>query len=141
MSAASIAATAKANHGGEAGFVGLRSGLRTVSVIPALARRFWPEKTAPKLASRAQVSVRQAQSQIAGSLPSYETMVRLLHDEEVGFPLLEAIMESRGRPPLWWRRLKRTHELGELRRQIEREREEIAVLERKYADLDPPPRG
>jgi len=86
---------------------GYRHDLRSMWPIVQKSRALWPEKTAPQLALRANVSVRAAERWLAGGTEmTAGAFIALLRSDE-GFAFLDAVMSAMPRQARakWWQRL------------------------------------
>lgn len=131
MSAASIAATKKANPTREVFFRRFGRNLPLAREIARVSRTLWPVKTAEELASRTRTSVRTCRELLAerGGM-SAPALAHLICCEE-GPEFLEAL------GPVWADRLRRSIEMGALRLQLETQRARIAELELQFATQKP----
>lgn len=130
MATASLAASTRANSQGEAGFGGDRSELRLSYEFMRLARVLWPRKTAAELAFRTGATERAAEFWLAGKFAiSLEHARKLIQSDEGEKFLVPFMGDAR---PEWWRALKRTIEVSQLRKE---QRAVSARLERLELDL------
>lgn len=110
-----------------------RTGVGLSDRISAIARRMWPAKTAPNLASRMDASVRAAELVLNGTNGlSGDSFVALLRSD-VGYEVLHSIMDSGDAKPSWWPEFERAIVLSDLERQAEENSRKIAALVERSA--------
>lgn|GEM_PF-854370 len=125
------AAGAGAIGGDGCGFGEIRRPLRLIDEIARLARKIWPVCTAPELASRTDVSVRNAEQWLAGRQGmSAEAFAALLRSD-VGLDVLEAAMGD-ARPD-WYAALRRRVREERLEAQLQALAAEMAEIKQERA--------
>jgi hypothetical protein len=105
-----------------------RTGVPLSERIAKIARRMWPAKTAPHLASRMDATVRAAEMVLTGERGlSGESFVALLRSD-VGYEVLEEIMGSGDAKPSWWPEFERAIVISDLERQAADNSRKIQAL-------------
>jgi hypothetical protein len=109
----------------------IRTPVRLIDEVARLARKIWPVCTAPELASRAEVSVRNAEHWLAGrSGMSAEAFAALLRSD-AGLEVLEAAMGD-ARPD-WYAALRRRVREERLEAQLQALAAEMADIKQERA--------
>lgn len=109
-----------------------RRALRIAEPIIARLAELYPQKPTARIAVFAGVSVRAVEHWFYGKGDVSADALAALLRSEAGLHVLRAIMGDA--KPKWWKRLRRTADLAELRRQQEEQRKLIERLEWEAAD-------
>lgn len=135
MRSASATATRKATLRSEARFTRSGSGLHFFRAVPRLAGILWPEKTAAEMALRTKTTERACREILnRNAVFSTGALISLLQSEE-GFLFLKEVMGTS--KPTWWKWAERAVHLGNMRRELERQRKAIEQYELQLADQVP----
>lgn len=121
-----------ANGGGESPFSRNESALQINSLVMRAARILWPRKTALEISIRTGVSERMAHYWLSEKYDIPADALAALLRTDAGLSILEQIMGDAR--PVWWRRIKRSAKLAELRQAHADQQRLIEQYEMEFKD-------